>query len=58
MSPIEALELALSKEKEAIEAYGKFAETYPAVKDICTFLMGEEQKHKQLIEKKIYELSK
>ncbi len=58
MGPIEALKLALSKEVEAIEMYSKFSTEYPIAKEIFIFLTGEEQKHKQLIEKKIYELTK
>jgi len=58
MGPIEALKLALSKEIEAMEMYDKFSAEYPTAKDIFIFLSGEEQKHKKLIEKKIYELTK
>lgn len=58
MTPIEALQLALSKEVEAIQLYTKFSVDYPAGKEIFWFLAGEEQKHKKLIEDKIYELTK
>lgn len=58
MSPVEALELALTKEVEAIQLYQKFSKEYPTAKDTFLFLLGEEQKHKQLIEKKISELSR
>ena len=58
MTPIEALKLALSKEIEAVEIYQKLATEHSAVKDIFSFLVNEEQKHKQLLEKKIYELTK
>lgn len=57
MGPVEALQFALSKEAEAIEMYQKFSAEHTAVKDIFWFLVGEEQKHKQLIEKKIHDLS-
>jgi len=57
MSPVEALKLALSKEIEAVETYQKLLAEHPIVKDIFYFLAGEEQKHKALIEKKIYELT-
>ncbi len=57
MGPIDALRLALSKEVEAIELYEKYSTEYPVAKEIFLFLSEEEQKHKQLIEKKIYELS-
>lgn len=56
MGPIEALELALTKEQEAIEMYEKFYGQFNAAKDIFLFLSNEEHKHKQLIQKKISEL--
>ena len=58
MGPIEALELALGKEIEARDIYEKFIFQYPETKEIFTFLMNEEEKHKQLIEKRIVELQK
>jgi rubrerythrin len=58
MGPIEALKLALSKEIEAARMYEKFSGEYPVAKDIFSFLVGEEQKHKKLIEKRIAKLSK
>lgn len=58
MGPIEALKLALSKEIEAIELYQRSSAEYPVAKDTFLFLLGEEQKHRQLIEKKIHELSR
>lgn len=56
MGPIEALELALGKEIEAKNLYESFIAQHPQTKEIFTFLMNEEEKHKQLIEKKIVEL--
>ena len=56
MGPVEALELALVKEKEAVALYQKFYAQFPAAKDIFLFLLNEEQKHQSLIEKKIAEL--
>jgi len=58
MGPVEALKLALSKETEAVETYRKFAQDYPAAKEIFIFLMGQEQNHEQLIQKKIEELTR
>jgi len=58
MGPVEALELAISKEIEAIEIYQKYAADYPAIKDTFWFLADEEQKHKQLLEKKKAELTR
>lgn len=57
MGPIEALKLALSKELNSISLYNKLNLEYPNLKDIFLFLLNEEQKHKQLIEKKIMELT-
>jgi len=58
MGPIEALELALEKEIEARNIYEKLIFQYPETKEIFTFLMNEEEKHKQLIEKRMVELQK
>jgi rubrerythrin len=61
MGPMEALNLALSKEIEAMELYQKFSassDAYPATKEIFIFLAHEEFRHKQLIEEKITELQK
>lgn len=58
MGPVEALKLALAREVKSIELYEKFMREFPAAKDIFSFLMGEEEKHRQLIEKKINELTK
>ena len=58
MGPVEALQLALTKEKEAKELYQKFSIDFPAAKDIFIFLSGEEQKHEQLINKRIVELTR
>jgi len=58
MGPVEALKLALTKEIEAASMYEKFSWEYPIAKEIFIFLAGQEQKHKNLIEKKIYELTK
>lgn len=58
MGPIEALELALKKEIETKEMYEKFSFEFPVAKEIFIFLMGEEEKHKLLIEKRIMELQK
>ncbi len=58
MGPIDALEIALGKEIEARNIYEKFIFQYPETKEIFTFLMNEEEKHKQLIENKIVELQR
>jgi rubrerythrin len=58
MGPIEALKLALSKEIEAMDLYNRLSAEAPAAKEIFLFLVGEEQKHKRLIEQKISEMTK
>jgi len=57
MVPIEALKLALSKETEAIELYKQLSLTSGIAKEIFVFLINEEEKHKKLIEEKIYKIS-
>ncbi len=58
MGPVEALKLALSKEEESIKLYDKLNLEHPGLKDIFLFLVNEEEKHKQLIENKIYEATR
>ena len=58
MGSVEALRLALAKEEEALALYQKFALDFSAAKETFLFLVGEESKHKALIEKKIIELTK
>lgn len=58
MTPVEALELALAKEKSAIELYRKLAQEHPAIRDLLLLLLNEEEKHKILIAKKIVEVTK
>jgi len=58
MGPVEALKLALTKEIETAQLYEKYAAEFPVAKEIFTFLLTEEQKHKKLIENKIAELTK
>lgn len=56
MVPMEALKIALEKEKASIKLYNKFYLDHPAVKDIFLFLINEEQKHEKMIEEKMVEL--
>ena len=58
MIEVEALQLALSKEENAIKTYQELLQNYPNLKDLLYFLVTEEQKHKALIEKKIAELKR
>lgn len=58
MGPVEALELALSKEIEAAELYKNLANDYSLARDTFLYLAGQEHKHQQIIENKIIELTK
>lgn len=58
MGPVEALKLALSKEGESIELYSRLSLEHANLKETFLFLIGEEEKHKKLIEKKISEITK
>ncbi len=58
MIDIEVLQLALSKEEEAIQLYQKMIQTNPAIKDLLYELVTEEQKHKILLQKRISDLQR
>ena len=58
MGPIEALQIALQKEIEAADRYRKLALEFPEIKELAYMLLNEEEKHRQIIEKKIVELQK
>jgi rubrerythrin len=58
MIPIEALRLALSQEIGAIDLYSKLAAENTAVRETMDFLIGEEQKHKRLLEGEIAKLTR
>jgi len=58
MIEIEALKLALSKEKSSVETYKKLLTKHTELKDLFYFLLNEEEKHVVMIEKKIAELYK
>ncbi len=58
VGPIEALKMALTREEASIELYRRFAVEHKVAEDIFIFLFNEENKHKALIEKKIFELMK
>lgn len=55
MVDIEVLKIALSKEEEAIETYQRMLSDHPNLKDLPSFLVTEDQKHKIMIEKKVKE---
>ncbi len=58
MGPVEALKLALSKEAASIELYNKLNLKHPGLKELFSLLIIEEEKHKRLIEKKIFEITR
>ena len=58
MTPVEALEIALSQEEDAIKLYSKLAAEHPALQDILYFLLNEEEKHKKLIRTKMAEITR
>ena len=58
MIDIEVLQLALSKEEDAIRTYSEMLVNHPNLKELLSLLVTEEQKHKLLIEKKISELTR
>ena len=58
MGPVDALKLALTQEINAITLYEGLAKEHSSIRDMLTFLINEEYKHKQLIEKKIVEATR
>jgi len=56
MIDIEVLQLALSKEEDAIKTYKSMLIEHPSLKELLSLLITEEQKHRLLIQKKISEL--
>ncbi len=58
MGPVEALKIALKKEEASIKLYNRFYLQYPELKEMSLFLINEEEKHKKLIEKTIYKITK
>jgi len=58
MTTVEALEVALGKEKTSIALYQDLIVKHPVIKDLLYSLLIEEQKHKKLIEEKIVELTR
>ncbi|MDD5466066.1 MAG: hypothetical protein PHP73_07005 [Candidatus Omnitrophica bacterium] len=57
MIDLEALKIALARENKSIETYQKMLVDHPGLKELLSFLLTEEEKHKVLIEKKIRELT-
>ncbi len=57
MTPVDALKLALSKEEQSIKLYRDLVAKHSEIKELLFSLVIEEEKHKQLIEKKISEIT-
>ena len=53
MGPVEALQMALSKEEEALALYRRMALEHAAVTDIFNVLVVEEEKHRKMIQERI-----
>ena len=58
MTPVEALELALSNEEQSIKLYEDLSIKHSALKELFSSLIIEEQKHKKKVEEKISELTR
>lgn len=58
MSLVEALKLALNKEKASIELYNRLANEHRDIRELLFSLVIEEEKHKRLIEAKMAEITK
>ncbi|MEK6715777.1 MAG: ferritin family protein [Candidatus Omnitrophota bacterium] len=60
MTPVELLQTALDKEKDAYRFYDDMLRKYdlPAVKDLLVQLKDAEYKHQKIIEEKIAEITK
>jgi rubrerythrin len=58
MGPVDALKIALSKENASIQLYARLSLQHKAIKELLQLLINEEEKHKQLIEDKISEMTR
>lgn len=57
MTEIEALRLALTKEKASIDLYNDLLNKHKPIQELLLFLVNEEYKHQKMIENKIVELT-
>lgn len=58
MTPVEALKIALGKEKDAVELYKKFSIEHPEIRELLTELLIQEEVHVKRIQKKISEITR
>ena len=57
IGPVEALKIALEKEKNSVTLYRKLSLEAKAASGVLEFLINEEMKHVKLIEDRIRELT-
>jgi len=57
MIDVEVLKIALAKEKNSIKTYEQMLAKHANLKELLSFLITEEQKHRLMIEEKITELT-
>ncbi len=57
MTPVEVLRIAITKETDAVEFYRAMSMQYPEIRELLLFLMNEEEKHRQVIEKRMSEIT-
>jgi rubrerythrin len=58
MTSTEALKVALEKESGSIKLYTSLSVKFPEIRELLSFLIIEEQKHKKMIEAKIAEITR
>lgn len=58
MTPTEALKIALEKEESSVKLYTDLSKQHASLKDLFSFLINEEYKHKKLIQDKIVEITR
>ena len=58
MTPVEGLKFALSKEEASKKLYQDLIKEHPDIKDLFQSLLNEEEKHIQLIQRKLSEMTR
>ena len=58
MTDVEVLRIALGEEEKAIKLYQGMLAEHPNLRDMLLGLISAEQMHKQVLEKKISELTR
>jgi len=57
MGPVEALNIVLKKEEASIKLYQRMYLRYPELKELVSFLINQEEKHKKMVEKAISKIT-